>query len=145
MKEQRSRCFWCRGQTVIVAALGDVTFLSVDHRYVSFLNNGGTVTLGIASADHVIPQWTGGQTDRVNIVAACRACNEDRGQMHNRSWFILDATGFDEWLIRARRKRTRKAIAAASRKRLTMSLRPMLEQALTNVTIKQLKFRGEKN
>lgn len=140
MKDQKSRCFWCHGPIVIVAALDhSLTFLSVDHYRVSFLTNGGVTTLGIASADHVIPQFVGGQTDRNNIVAACRACNEDRGQLHNRSWFILDATGFEDWLIRARRERTRKALKVASTKRLTMSLRPALEAALSGVTVTPLK------
>ena len=97
----------------------------------------------IASADHVIPQWLGGQTDRANIVAACRACNEDRGQLHNRSWFVLDATGFDGWLTRTRSKRSRRAANAASRKRLTVSLRPMLERALLapTMTVKKMRLK----
>lgn len=129
---------------MIVSSLeGDLPLVSVDHYRVAFLLDGSVVSLGLASADHVIPQWLGGQTDRANIVAACRQCNEDRGQMHCRSWFILDATGFDEWLIRARRERTRKALAKASAKRLTMSLRPLLEQALSGVTVKPLKRRAE--
>lgn len=128
---------------MIVSSLdSSLTFLSVDHYRVAFLMDGGVVSIAIASADHVIPQWVGGQTDRANIVAACRACNEDRGQLHNRSWFTLDATGFDEWLVRARRERTRKALAKASQKRLSMSLRPVLEAALqSKVTVKKMRLR----
>lgn len=145
MKDQGSRCFWCRGPIVIVSSLDpDSSLVSMDHYRVSFLLGGEVVNLGLASADHVIPQWLGGQTDRANIVAACRQCNEDRGQMHCRSWFILDATGFDDWLIRARRERTRKALAKAraSARHLTVSLRPMLEAALqSKVTVKKMRLK----
>jgi 5-methylcytosine-specific restriction endonuclease McrA len=37
------------------------------------------------TADHVRPVWDGGQSQPDNIVAACYACNQDRGRVTNRT------------------------------------------------------------
>jgi 5-methylcytosine-specific restriction endonuclease McrA len=57
LKRQRGLCFWCREEINADAPQHDWKSLT---------------------ADHVIPRSRGGATSYMNIVAACRACNETR-------------------------------------------------------------------
>lgn len=133
LENQDGQCFWCRYPIICVSEPHTLTILTQNPWTLSALINGERIIFGLASADHVIPQWLGGQTTERNIVAACKACNEDRGQMHNRSWFIVDVTGFDEWLDRQRNKRDKRYKKRSDYRiqRLGTSLRPLILKALS--------------
>lgn len=133
MEDQGGQCFWCRCTLVILDdAKVRQGFSSAGHDHVTVITDTGhSELLYIASADHLVPQSMGGWTDRDNIVASCKQCNEDRGEMHNKfKWYVIDATGFEQWRIKACQERTRRALTRKSQKRLTASLRPAMEQAL---------------
>lgn len=73
--EQQGLCFWCGGGLVR-----------------PLTNSCGPDD---ATIDHLIPRWLGGDKRKSNIVAACRACNSDRGGFHQPD--TPDPTGFDAW------------------------------------------------
>jgi HNH endonuclease len=124
LQDQGGVCFWCR---CTLAVLDDVkskvAFKCVSHHHATIMNaDGESDILYIASADHLVPQSMGGWTDRDNIVASCKQCNEDRGEMHSRlKWYVIDATGFEPWRVRAIEARTRKALARKQQKRATVN------------------------
>jgi hypothetical protein len=130
MERQDDRCFWCRCSILCLSEPHTLTILTQNPWNSSALIDGKRIVLGHASADHVIPQWLGGQTTERNIVAACKKCNEDRGQMHNRSWYVIDATGFDAWLKRQREPKKRRGSFNRPRTLFGTSLRPLLMKVL---------------
>lgn len=42
-----------------------------------------------ATRDHVIAESRGGHSHKSNLVWACRACNELKGDLHPRYWFAM--------------------------------------------------------
>lgn len=141
LKDQGGRCFWCR---CTLAVLDDVKnkfrFKCVNHHFATFVDaDGHTDTFYIASADHLVPQSMGGWTDRDNIVAACKSCNEDRGQLHNRAfWYVIDVSGFESWRLQVCQERTRRSHTQKAQQRLTRSLKPVLQNALAGAKIIKL-------
>lgn len=144
LKDQGGRCFWCR---CTIAVLDDVKkklqFKCVGHHSATVVNTDGqSDVLYIASADHLVPQSMGGWTDRDNIVAACKPCNEDRGQLHNRAfWFVVDASGFEPWRAAVCQERTRRHRVQRAERRLTTSMKPLLENALKGAKVLKLELR----
>jgi 5-methylcytosine-specific restriction endonuclease McrA len=65
---QRGLCFWCKRPMMLGGHGGN-----------------GVCDPLTATADHVKPVWDGGRTLPGNIVAACYACNQQRGQVTNRT------------------------------------------------------------
>lgn len=128
--DQGGVCFWCRCTLVVLDdAKVRAGFSSASHNHVTLIAEGKTELLYIASADHLVPQSMGGWTDRDNIVASCKQCNEDRGEMHNRvKWYVIDATGFEPWRVGAVQERTRKALARKHQRRAATA--PVAEQGL---------------
>lgn len=140
LKQQNFRCFWCRyhidhpdrykkSQTVLLDPFPQKGFMLTE--------NGRTgVLLRAATADHVIPQWLGGQTKESNIVAACFPCNQDRGFLHQRAWYVLDTVGFEDWIKRWRAEEVERRRWPKNPKlyknRLALNLRPFLEKALND-------------
>lgn len=129
MKKQDDLCFWCHYPILCLSEPHNLNVLTQNPWTLSALIDGERVVFGHASADHVIPQWLGGQTTERNIVAACKQCNEDRGQMHNRSWFVIDATGFESWL-REQRKPKPRVVRSRPPTLFGTSLRPLIAKAL---------------
>lgn len=97
---QRGRCFWCSGLIAVPQHLGHLTFVFQTHFSFGVLESGRVYEYGIASLDHVIPRWMGGDKRDGNIVAACVQCNQDRGLIHQRD--TVDPTGLDDWIWRNR-------------------------------------------
>ena len=64
-KRQRNKCYWCGEQ---------MNNRQYDRREITL--------------DHIVPKSKGGLAVRENLVAACRECNERRGNM--------DATDFEK-------------------------------------------------
>jgi 5-methylcytosine-specific restriction endonuclease McrA len=65
---QHGLCFWCKRPMMLGSHGG----------------NGACDPLTM-TADHVQPVWDGGQTRPDNIVAACYACNQERGRVTNQT------------------------------------------------------------
>jgi HNH endonuclease len=65
---QRGLCFWCQQQMTWGSSGSD-----------------GVCEPHTATADHVRPVWDGGRTLPGNVVAACYACNQDRGRVTNQT------------------------------------------------------------
>lgn len=57
IKRQKNRCYWCREQ----------------------MSQGGPSDPKSATLDHVTPRSMGGAGSMDNLVAACRKCNNGRG------------------------------------------------------------------
>lgn len=144
LKDQDGRCFWCR---CTLAVLDDVRnklrFKCVSHHSATIVAaDGQTDILYIASADHLVPQSMGGWTDRDNIVASCKPCNEDRGQLHNRAfWYVVDVSGFEAWRNDVCRERGRRLRAQKAKQPLTASMRPTLQNALKGANVIKLERR----
>lgn len=102
LEVQRGRCFWCRGLIALAPRKGDDrTFTRRTGREIEVLFLGVATTYGVASVDHIIPRWRLGDGRESNLVAACVACNQDRGYMH--SPVSVDPTGLDKWMRGNRR------------------------------------------
>lgn len=141
LEDQHGLCFWCRCVLIVLDdAKSNTGFKSVNHHYATLIAEGAhPETLYIASADHLVPQSMGGWTDRDNIVASCKKCNEDRGDMHNlMRWYVIDATGFEPWRKRVSEQRKLRSRTAKPPTRLTSSLRPKMEAALSNSKVIKL-------
>ena len=68
---QGGRCFYC----------GQPMWLANRRKFAA--ENGLTLSQARqrrCTAEHLIPRCEGGREERDNIVAACRECNEERGQ-----------------------------------------------------------------
>ena len=141
LEDQHGLCFWCRSVLIVLDdAKSLVGFKNVNHHYATLIVEGAhPETLYIASADHLVPQSMGGWTDRDNIVAACKKCNEDRGDMHNLTrWYVIDVTGFEKWRIQFCQEHKRKGAARKQQARLTASMRPAMERALNGAKVVRL-------
>lgn len=144
LEAQGGRCFWCRCTLVVLDdARNRFRFKCVGHHFATYITpEGQTDILYIASADHLVPQSMGGWTDLDNIVASCKPCNEDRGQLHNRAfWYVVDASGFELWRAAVCQERSRRLRAQKAERRLTASIKPVLESALNNVKVVKLERR----
>lgn len=141
LEDQHGLCFWCRCVLIVLDdAKSSAGFKSVNHHYATLIAEGKhPETLYIASADHLVPQSMGGWTDRDNIVAACKQCNQDRGDMHNLTrWYVIDVTGFEQWRARVCQERKHRALVQKQATRLTASLRPKMERAITDAKVIKL-------
>jgi len=56
LREQKGKCFWC----------GDKIDLSID---------------GYLTRDHLVPKSKGGSNSKENLVASCRPCNQNFGDI----------------------------------------------------------------
>lgn len=134
LAKQARKCFWCRYEIDHPDNHKQEQVL-VDKKYPQhgfyLLRDGLTTNLSLATADHLLPQWAGGQTSQVNIVAACWACNQDRGLLHGPHWYVVDATGFLPWIKRPRKP---KSVVRPMRPHplFGTSLRPLILKALSS-------------
>jgi HNH endonuclease len=141
LETQHGLCFWCRCQLIVLEAKPNKDqYKFVTHYHATLIRETGkSEILYIASADHLVPQCMGGWTDIDNIVAACKLCNEDRGHLHNlHQWYVLDASGFEQWRTRVCAARKHRQAKQKAERRLTTSLRPALEAALSGAKVLKL-------
>lgn len=95
-------CYWCRCYVIDLTSWRKLSraIIQQTETQVFFLDRGESICVSIASKDHVIPKWVGGNDVNENLVVACVACNRDRGHIH--APFSFDPTGFAMWLLRKR-------------------------------------------
>lgn len=102
LEVQRGLCFWCCGLIALNPCKGDDrAFVRQTARELDVLCFGVVLTYGVATVDHVVPQWRLGDSRERNLVAACAACNQDRGTLHAPG--ADDPTGLDAWMLSRRR------------------------------------------
>lgn len=80
LERQGGKCHWCRCKIVRVGSIDreKISILS-DHFVVWRREDGRKTQALVATIDHVIPSSRGGTNGLDNLVAACRWCNEERG------------------------------------------------------------------
>jgi len=69
---RQDRCHYCKAS---------LTYAKVK-RGVTFPLNQGTI-------DHRVPVCRGGQNQLKNYVSACRRCNEEKGQLTDKEYFVV--------------------------------------------------------
>lgn len=97
LEVQKGFCFWCRGSIALAPRRGDDrNIVRRTHIEMDVFWGGKLTTYGVATVDHVVPRCKNGRSAESNFVAACAACNRDRGSMHHPT--ALDPTGLDRWI-----------------------------------------------
>lgn len=86
LDQQRHRCHWCRCRIVRLGSIDPTQIRILKHRFVVWRGkNGKLLQALIASTDHLMPASRGGHSGLENLVAACKWCNERRGNRTPRS------------------------------------------------------------
>lgn len=80
LERQDGRCHWCGCRIVRIGSIPQDRVVILKHHFIVWrLDNGRTTQALVASADHFVPASRGGTNGLDNLVAACRWCNEGRG------------------------------------------------------------------
>lgn len=80
LDHQGGRCHWCGCRIVRIGTIEQSRIVILKHHFIVWRKDDGRTDQAlVASLDHFVPASRGGANGLDNLVAACRWCNEARG------------------------------------------------------------------
>jgi hypothetical protein len=108
LKSQGYLCYWCQYPIVFPSEIKKKNIIEKTHTHVTYLYNTVPNQTAIASIEHVLPKWAGGG-DGDNLVATCRECNRDRGEIHHPRNIENDHS-FREWVAMKTKEKAKETV-----------------------------------